>query len=95
VANPSTDERSRVQFERAFADGQMLFSRDGTYFTLTAQDIQNLLLMAEAVKAVQAAPEQPCGCPTNIAGGALCEERTGFPGSYCLHERQLEERSRE
>lgn len=35
----------------------------------------------------------PCGCSTNIAGGALCEERTGFPGSYCLAERQAEERA--
>jgi hypothetical protein len=37
----------------------------------------------------------PCGCPTNSAGGALCEQRSGFPGSYCLHERQFEERARE
>jgi len=35
--------------------------------------------------------ERPCGCRTDIAGAAVCEERTGFPGSYCLMERQREE----
>jgi hypothetical protein len=37
--------------------------------------------------------ERPCGCPTNTAGRAQCEERSGSPGTYCLHERQLEAES--
>lgn len=51
-----------VTMVRAFADGRILFQRDGTYFTLTHEDVAEVQRLAAEVRRVQgptAEPEKP------------------------------------
>jgi len=68
---------SNVRLSRAFADGRILFEREGTHFVLTWEDVQEVIKIAKRCRDVQGIPpDETAACnvrPHDFCSAGTCE----------------------